>query len=90
MTKFVCSFAYDVPHYVDFIVEAESEEAALIIAQDALDADRFAQVRGRPCYENEAEFRVFTDGPANGDDHDHIPMLDDLDDIAPASEKLTA
>ena len=36
MAKFLCSYAYDVPCYADFYLEAENEEAAEKLIQEKL------------------------------------------------------
>jgi hypothetical protein len=70
MPKFLCSYAYDVPCYADFYVEADSEEAAEKLIQEKLEAGAFSAVVGRPCWENAGENeRVFVSGEAGeGDD----------------------
>lgn len=59
MPKFVMTYAYDVPCYVDFIVEAESEEAAEALAQAALDAGRFSDVSCEPDWDMSFDERCF-------------------------------
>jgi len=85
--RFAISYAYDVPHYADFIIEANSEAEALRIARAALKAGRFANVCGDPCFDNMNSERVFCAGAA--DDTDASPLMDELDDIAPAQEPRT-
>jgi hypothetical protein len=68
MPKFVCSYAYDVPCYTDFVVEAASEVEAENIIQAALRAGRFATVTAEP---NDMDVdldsqRVFVQGEDTG------------------------
>jgi hypothetical protein len=66
MPKFTCSYAYDIPHYLDFTVEAESEDEAQKKCEEALVNDSFDKVidQAEACYSNHADDRVFVDGPA--------------------------
>ncbi|HEV7924436.1 MAG TPA: hypothetical protein VGR14_03730 [Verrucomicrobiae bacterium] len=64
LSKFVCSYAYDVSAYVDFTVEAVSEQAAKRQIQKALRADRFINVSTTLNYDCISRHRVFVDGPA--------------------------
>ena len=65
MPKFVCSYAYDVPCFADFVVEAKSERAALRLIQQALRDGKFANVTAEPCWENgPSNERVFVQGEA--------------------------
>ncbi|MFZ3376222.1 MAG: hypothetical protein WA183_11775 [Chthoniobacterales bacterium] len=69
MAKFFCSYAYDVPCYADFYVEADSEEAAEKLIQEKLEAGAFSGVVGNPCWENAGENeRVFVSSEADEDD----------------------
>lgn len=69
MPKFLCSYAYDVPVYADFYVEADSEAAARKIIQQKLKAGLFSSVTGEACWENAGENeRVFVSGEADEDD----------------------
>lgn len=56
--KFVISYAYDLPHYADFTIEARNEEEALELAKKALREGRFKEVAGQPndTVENERVF----------------------------------
>ncbi len=68
MPKFNCSYAYDVPCYADFVVEAADEAAAENLIQEALRAGRFQHVTGRLCWENGVDNeRVFVSGPQRED-----------------------
>ena len=78
MPRFLCSYAYDVPCYADFYVEAASEEAAEKLIQEKLEAGAFSGVVGNPCWENAGENeRVFLSGEAAEDD-DAGACLDEL------------
>jgi hypothetical protein len=69
MPRFLCSYAYDVPCYADFYVEAESEEAAQKLIQEKLEAGAFSGVVGSPFWENAGENeRVFVSSDAAEDD----------------------
>lgn len=56
--KFVVSYAYDVPHYADFLVDAKNEEEALKKAKAAFSSGRFDVVCCQPddTYRNEHVF----------------------------------
>jgi hypothetical protein len=65
MPKFLCSYAYDVPCYADFYVEADTEEAAEKLIQEKLESGAFSGVAGNPCWENAGDNeRVFVSGEA--------------------------
>lgn len=65
MPKFVCSYAYDIACFADFVVEAENEKAALRQIRKALREGRFETVEAQPCWENgSTNQRVFVQGPA--------------------------
>lgn len=92
-TKVVlCSYAYDVPHYYDFVVrvpahlsDAEAEKEAEDIAQAALKDGLFSDIIGAACLENESNDRVFTSGIAKeAKDHEHDDELIELQ--VPATE----
>ena len=77
MPRFICSYAYDLPCYVDFIVEARSERAAKRRINAALKAGQFGNVECSSAYDNEPKnHRVFVMGPARPDD-----PTDNLDDL---------
>lgn len=82
LKRFAMSYAYDVPHYADFIIKASSEEEAERIARRALKAGRFSGVVGHPCIENARLDRVFCNGCAHK--LDHYPDIEDVEGIAPA------
>jgi len=70
MPKFVCSYAYDIACFADFIVEAKSEKAALRKIRKALRDGKFAKVDATPCWENgSSNERVFVQGEAT----EHAP-----------------
>ena len=78
MPKFLCSYAYDVPCYADFYVEADTEEAAAQLIQEKFEAGAFSGVVGKPCWENAGENeRVFVSGEAAKDDDPGV-SLDEL------------
>lgn len=77
MPKFLCSYAYSVPCYFDFVIEAESEEAAERLIKQKLEAGAFSGVAGEPCWENASNDRVFVSGEAAEDD-DPGASLDEL------------
>ena len=65
MPRFVCSYAFDIACYTDFVVEAKTEKAALRQIRQALREGRFEHVHAEPCWENgPANERVFIQGPA--------------------------
>jgi hypothetical protein len=64
MPKFLCSYAYDVPCYADFCVEAESEQAAKKLINEKLESGAFSGVSGEPCWENAGNDRAFVSGEA--------------------------
>jgi hypothetical protein len=65
MPTFVCSYAYDIACYADFVIEADSEAAALRRIRKALRDGRFENVSANPCWENgPTNERVFVQGPA--------------------------
>ena len=46
--KFVISYAYDVPNYADFLVDAKSEKEALKKAEAAFLSGKFSRVHCQP------------------------------------------
>ena len=67
LKRYDIAYAYDVPYYVDFTIDATSEREALRIARRALKEGRFASVSGEPCYDNAHNDRVFSMGRAQDD-----------------------
>ena len=61
--KWKCSYAYDTPSYVDFVVEAETEEEALKQSKAALEAGVFGDEPGVMDYNNTGNDRVFVSSP---------------------------
>ena len=59
MPKFVCSYAYDIPHFADFVVEAQSEADAENMNSQALRDKRFHDVPGVADYDSVGDERVF-------------------------------
>lgn len=81
MPKFQMSYAYDVPHYVDFVVEADTPEDAQRIAQEALDAGRFNAVDCKPFWDNACEHRVFDNNggePITNEDAEDYETLEEI------------
>jgi hypothetical protein len=71
MPRFKCSYAYDVPHYFDFTVEAADEAEAEKKIAKALEDGVFGDHddKASPCYENADDARVFV----SGQDDDELP-----------------
>jgi hypothetical protein len=90
MLKFTCSYAHDISCYADFVVEAETEKAALRKIKKALRKGRFDQVETTPCWENGSiRPRVFVQGVAK--EHSPTTTLEELigqDHLFSASTKL--
>lgn len=72
MPKFNCSYAYDIPHYVDFVVEAENEADAEKKIQAALSDKSFSGATGDSCWENMCNERVFISGEIDESTDDYI------------------
>jgi hypothetical protein len=65
MPKFVCSYAHDIARFADFVVEAETEKAALRKIRKALREGKFQAAETTPYWENgPTNERVFVQGPA--------------------------
>lgn len=73
MSKFNVSYAYNVPHYFDFVIEAKSEAEAEIIAEKWLkqceetgnlftNSFQLPDAEAQANYENAEGHRVFTSG----------------------------
>jgi len=78
MPKFCCSYAYDVPCYADFYVEAENEQAAEQLIQRKLESGAFSGVSGPPFWENAGgNERVFVSGEVSHEDNP-VVSLDEL------------
>ena len=86
MPKFACSYAYDVPHYADFVVEAPSREAAKAVIDQALADGRFSPVSGTAWYENQCNDRVFVHEGEADDNYVLSGTMEELDGILPASK----
>ena len=77
MPKFKCSYAYDVPCYYDFTVEAADEAEAEKKIEEALVNRKFDKIGCDPCFEDAGyNPRVFVSGPADDD-----AEVDDLDNL---------
>lgn len=59
MAKFTASFSIDVPHYFDFVMEADSAEDAQRKLEQAVTAGRFASVVCRPQHDLATNPRAF-------------------------------
>jgi hypothetical protein len=65
MPKYICSYAYDIACFADFVVVAKNERAALRQIRKALRAGSFHNVDAAPCWENgSTNERVFVQGVA--------------------------
>lgn len=73
-----CSYAYDVPHYADFIVEAESEHEAETIIEKALADDKFAGVSGDSKDSMDDNHRVFVSGELEEGEQTFDPTLEEI------------
>ncbi len=88
MPQFNCSYAYDIPHYVDFTVEAETEAEAEAIMKARLEQGCFCQVAGEACYDNMTAERVFVSGPLR--EGDHLDPMTELEGFDPNAEPYKA
>lgn len=75
MPQFKCSYAYDVPHYFDFVVSAKDEEEAERVIEEALKSGAFNEADTEPFYENTDNARVFVSGPLPPDEEGVDPVL---------------
>ena len=78
MPVYNLSYAYDVPHYADFTIEAKNAKEALAIAKRALEQGKFSSVTGSPCIENQHSDRVFCSGRAEAGEHAPMEELRDF------------
>jgi hypothetical protein len=77
MPKFRCSYAYDIPAYFDFTVEAADEAEAEKKIEEALTNRKFDKICCDPSFEDGGDNpRVFVSGPADDDEE-----VDDLDNL---------
>jgi hypothetical protein len=67
MTKYNCSYAYDVSCYFDFTVEAETWEKAETKIEEALKNGVFAECLGEPDGSSANGERVFVSGEYDGE-----------------------
>jgi len=79
MKRFIVTFAYDVPHYLDFAVEAESAETAEAIARAKLEAGELDRINhlAKASYEDQSEERIFSHGEQD-DEEWPTETLDEL------------
>lgn len=82
MPRFACSYAYDVPHYFDFTVEAKDEAEAEEKIKKALEDGVFANVTCDACYENSHEDRVFVSEEMEPGEESFDETLEDLEQKA--------
>jgi len=80
MPKYCCSYAYDVPHYLDFTVEAKNKKEAERLIKAALAAGDFTKHDDvmEANYENQCNERVFVSDRANEQFDHFLPTLADL------------
>ncbi len=71
------SYAYDIPHYADFTIDAPTEDAALAFAVAALDAGKLRDILGDPDHESDTDHRVFVQSETDPED-DSIPTMEAL------------
>lgn len=86
MPTFCCTYAYDVPHYADFVVEAPNAKAALRQCQRSLRAGRFADVIGEE-YGDTSNERVFVLGQDRGSKQSQYRSALPLDEVAPKPQR---
>lgn len=78
MPKYFCSYAYDIPCYADFYVEAENVTEAEKLIRQELESGAFSAVNGIPFWEGAGgNDRVFVSGKVT-DDNDPGASLDEL------------
>lgn len=78
MPKWNCSYAYNIPCYCDFVVEAESEEAAEKIIEQALADGKFSHVTCEPQFGDTDDERVFVSGEVSDEDAIGRDTLEEL------------
>ena len=82
MPKYSMSYAYDVPSYADFTIEAESATAALKKAKHLLKEGCFDLVTADPNPEFAGDYRVFLHDDKPTED-DGLPPVEELKGFAP-------
>lgn len=80
MPKYLCSYAYDVPHYADFTIEAADRKEAEKKIQAALKAGRFQNVEcEEPAEIAPVSHRVFVQFKiTSAEDTDACPTMAEL------------
>jgi hypothetical protein len=78
LKTYVCAYAYDMPHYVDFKVEAANEKEAKKIIERALREKEFDNVIAEP--DGDIDFmRVFVMQEVTDErDREYLPSLKEL------------
>ncbi len=80
------SYAFDVPHYADFTIRAETEDQAERIANALLVSGHIQSIFDNhvsACFENASEERIFSTGEGTEEDHEYLNLID-----AAAREKV--
>lgn len=84
MPKFECSYAYDISHYFDVVVESKDRDEAQKKLDEALKKNQFAYCTGQPddttCNERAWVQDEITDGITDG--------MDTLEDVIQEAQKL--
>lgn len=79
------SYAFDLPYYADFVIDADTEAEAERIAQALLDAGTLPEImdgHAQACWDNACNERVFTSGPDDEDEEtDRLPYYAKLNQI---------
>ena len=82
MPKFKCVHAYQIPHYAEFTVEADSREQANAIVQEALAAGKFNDVAGLPYYDGVSNQQVWVDEEQKGIENSGFLTMEQLFKVA--------
>lgn len=77
MPKYIYTYAYKVPHYRDFVIEAKNQREARKTAKQALKDGRFENVHGHTDDSPRSNERVFILRKADADDTYQL-TLDEL------------
>jgi hypothetical protein len=80
LNTYRCSYAYDVPHYVDFTVQARTQKEAEKIIQLVLKADKFRNTAGIEDYAAWMNARVFVVKRVGADEllQPYLPTMAEL------------